>query len=344
MDAILDTFARWRRAERDIAVATIVHVQGSALRLAGARMGLTAEGEVVGSVSGGCIDSDALARMEALLQGQRSRGLLWYGPGDDLLIPSLACGGAVDILVERWTPFHDIWLAEVQARRAVGFAAQLDTPEPLHLLRLEDGAIRGGLGDPELAAAVIETFQAVWPGPHAETQNYPQGKVYVEVTAPLPTLLVFGAMDIGLKLAELGHTLDYQVIVADPRAAFLTPERFPDVERRIGWPQKLFTPEQLDAGYAVAVLFHDEKFDTPALSLALRSRAFYIGLLGSRRTQAARQAALEHLGFTAMDLARIHGPLGLDLGGREPAEIALATMAEIVTVRRAGAKRPEGSL
>ncbi len=336
---ILETFTQWRAAGRDVAVATIVHVQGSALRLAGARMGLTAQGEVAGSVSGGCIDSDALAQMEALLQGQMPRGQLWYGPGDDPLVPALACGGAVDILVERWTPLHDVWLAEVRARRAVGFAAQLETAEPFHLLRLEDGVVQGALSAPDLTAAALETMNAVWPGPHAETHSYPQGKVYVEVTAPPPTLLIFGAMDIAQKLAELGRTLDYHVIVADPRAAFLTPERFPNVERRHGWPQDLFTPEQLDAGCAVAVLFHDEKFDVPALSLALRSRAFYIGLLGSRRTQAARRAALEEVGFTDAELARIHGPLGLDLGGREPAEIALATLAEIVVVRRGG-QRP----
>ncbi|HOT91914.1 MAG TPA: XdhC family protein [Anaerolineae bacterium] len=334
MDEVLATFARWREAGRNVAVATIVHVQGSALRLAGARMGMTDQGEVTGSVSGGCIDSDALAQMEALLQGQAPRAHLWYGPGDDPLVPALACGGAVDILVEQWTSLHDAWLAEVQARRVVGFAAQLDTDTPFHLLRLEDGAVQGALSTPDLTEAVLETMAAVWPGPHAETHSYLQGKVYVEVTAPPPTLLIFGALDIAQKLAELGRTLEYQVIVADPRAAFLTPERFPNVERRLGWPQDLFTPEQLDAGYAVAVLFHDEKFDVPALSLALRSRAFYIGLLGSRRTQAARQAALREAGFTDAELARIHGPIGLNLGGREPAEIALATMAEIVVVRR----------
>jgi len=334
MDEILETFARWRAAGREIAVATIVHVQGSALRLAGARMGLTNRGEVTGSVSGGCIDSDALAQMEALLQGALRRGQLWYGPSDDPLVPALACGGAVDILVERWTPLHDIWLAEVQAKRAVGFAAQLDTEEPLHLLRLEDGSTSGALSTPALTQAVLETMLAAWPGPHAATHTYPEGKVYVEVTAPPPTLLIFGAMDIAQKLAEIGRTLEYRVIVADPRAAFLTPERFPNVERRLGWPQELFTSEDLDAGHAVALLFHDEKFDIPALSIALRSRAFYIGLLGSRRTQAARRQALLEAGFTEVELARIHGPLGLNLGGREPAEIALAIMAEIVAVRR----------
>ncbi len=331
---ILETFAQWRQAGREVAVATIVHVQGSALRLAGARMGLTDQGEVTGSVSGGCIDSDALAQMEALLHGDLPRGQLWYGPGDDPLVPALSCGGAVDILVEQWTSLHDIWLAEVQARRAVGFAAQLDTAEPLHLLRLEDGSTQGGLSTPALTQAALETMTAVWPGPHAETHSYPQGKVYVEVTPPPPTLLIFGAMDIAQKLAELGRTLEYRVVAADPRTAFLTPERFPAVERRHGWPQDLFAPEDLDAGHAVAVLFHDEKLDIPALSLALRSRAFYIGLLGSRRTQAARHKALLNAGFTEAELARIHGPLGLDLGSREPAEIALATMAEIIVVRR----------
>lgn len=334
MDAILETFAQWRAMGREVAVATIVHVEGSALRLAGSRMGLNDQGEVTGSVSGGCIDSDTLAQMEALLRGELPRGQLWYGPSEDPLVPALACGGAVDILVEHWTPLHDLWLTEVRAKRAVGLAAQLDTPEPLHLLRLEDGRLEGALSTPELTMAVLATMAEAWPGPHAATHLYPQGKVYVEVTAPPPTLLIFGAMDIAQKLAEIGRTLDYRVIVSDPRAAFLTADRFPNVERRMGWPQDLFQPADLNAGYAVALLFHDEKFDVPALSIALRSRAFYIGLLGSRRTQAARRKALLQVGFTEAELDRIHGPLGLNLGGREPAEIALAIMAEIVAVRR----------
>jgi xanthine dehydrogenase accessory factor len=202
-----------------------------------------------------------------------------------------------------------------------------------HLLHRADGTTLGTLGDSDLDGQVLMEMATVWPGPHAQRRAYSQGEVFIEVIPPPPVLLVFGATDIGVALSKIGKASGFEVIVSDARRTFAQAERFPDAEMRFGWPQDSFTPQDLGPGCAVVVLFHDPKFDIPALSLALRSEAFYIGFLGSRKTQADRRAELLQEGFGESDLARIHGPVGLDIGGKTPALIALSIMAEVVTVQ-----------
>jgi xanthine dehydrogenase accessory factor len=144
----------------------------------------------------------------------------------------------------------------------------------------------------------------------------PQGEVFVEIVPPPLTLVICGATDIAVSLAALAHTLDFTVIVNDARRAFLRAERFPDADVRFGWPQETFSPEDFGRGCAVVVLFHDAKFDIPALTVALKSQAFYIGFLGSRTTQTARRTELLTAGFKESDLARIHGRWGWILAAK----------------------------
>lgn len=326
-----------------IAVTTITATRGASLRPAGTRMLLNSLGEVTGSVSSGCVDGDVVAEMEALLQGRYPAPLRTPSIGvsdEQAWSAGLSCGGELDLLIETWTPLHTAFVDEIEARRPVGFASRLDG-EPAHLLRRDDGSAAGSLGDADLDAAVLADLAAAWPGPLAEQRTYPQGRVFLEVVPPPPTLLIFGATDIAVPLAALARTLDFQVVVNDARRAFLRPERFVEgVDIRFGWPQEVFKAEDFGPGWAIVVLFHDAKFDIPALTLALQSRAFYIGFLGSKRTQADRRATLLNNGFSEADLARIYGPTGLDIGGKEPGMIALSILAEIVAVRH----RREGGM
>ena len=162
-----------------------------------------------------------------------------------------------------------------------------------------------------------------------------EGDVFLQVLAPPPTLVIVGAVHIAVPLVTLAQTLGFHVRVVDARRAFATRERFPTVDELVvAWPQDALKAESLGPQHYVVILSHDPKFDLPALQIALRSQAAYVGLIGSRSTQARRKAALREAGFAEAELARIHGPVGLDLGGREPAEIALAILAEIVAVRR----------
>lgn len=343
MRDIIADVKRWQEAGKTaIALATIVETRGSSLRPAGTRMAITAEGDVAGSVSSGCVDGDVIAALETVLTGKANVLRPNFGISDEQAWGAgLACGGAIDVLAERWEPLHERLMAEVAARRPVAFVSRIDADQPpAHLLHTAEGATYGTLGDADLDGEVLMDIAAAWPGPYAQKHTYPQGTFFIEVIAPPPTLLIFGATDIAVALAALARVLDFTVIVSDARRAFLREERFPGAETRFGWPQDIFTPQDFGPAWAVVVLFHDAKFDVPALKLALRSDAFYIGFLGSRKTQADRRASLVEAGFTAQDLARIYGPVGLDIGGKEPAMIALSILAEIVAVRH----RREGGM
>lgn len=333
MREIIADIKRWQAAgQTEIALATIVETKGSSLRPPGTRMAITADGDVAGSVSSGCVDGDVIAEMEAVLGGTAQFRHPEYGISDEEAWGvGLSCGGAIDVVVERWDALHGVLLAEIEARRPVGFASRVD--RPVHMVHKADGETLGTLGDSELDGQVLMDMATAWPGPYARKHTYDQRQVFVEIIPPPPTLLVLGATDIALPLAEMGLIMGYEVIVSDARRTFLTEERFPDVTRRFGWPQDVFKASDFGPGWAVVVLFHDPKFDIPALTLALQSEAFYIGFLGSRKTQADRKADLLDAGFKEEDLARIYGPVGLDIGGKSSASIALSIMSEIVAVR-----------
>ncbi len=341
MKELLSDLKQWRaEGITNIAVATIVETRGSSLRPAGTRMLLNAQGDVAGSVSSGCVDGDAIAEMEFILSGEAEIRRPFFGVSDELAWSAgLSCGGAIDVLVEPYDPLYDVLIEEIEAKHPVGFATRTDAP--VHLLRKADGSVLGSLGDLALDATVLSDMLEAWPGPHAQKYSYEQGEVFVEVFPQPPTLLIFGATDIAVPLAQMGQIAGYEVIVSDARRAFLREERFPGVETRFGWPQEVFTSQDFGPGWAIVVLFHDPKFDIPALTLALNSEVTYIGFLGSKKTQADRRAELLAAGFTEDALARIHGPVGLNIGGRDPALIALSILAEAVAVRH---RRPGGMM
>jgi xanthine dehydrogenase accessory factor len=160
-------------------------------------------------------------------------------------------------------------------------------------------------------------------------EDTPQGKVFLTVHVPSPQLVITGAVHISQTLAPLGHLLGYAVTIVDPRTAFATPERFPEVRVVAEWPDVALPPLNVDHYTAFVALTHDPKIDDPALLHALSRDCFYIGALGSRKTHAKRVARLKEKGMTDADIARIHAPIGLDIGAVSPAEIAVSIMAEI---------------
>ncbi len=341
MKSIIPDIKRWQQAgKHDIAIATILETQGSSLRPPGTRMAITTTGDVAGSVSSGCVDGDVIAEMEALFESGGPIRRPSYGISDERAWEAgLSCGGSIDLLVERWSELYDHLMTEIERQNAVGFASRTDRPE--HLLHRADGETIGTLGNADLDGQVLMDIAEMWPGPYAKKHSYTQGEVLIEVIPPPPVLLIFGATDIAIPLTTIAGATGFNVIVSDARRAFLTEERFPDVELKFGWPQDVFQSDDLGLSWAVVVLFHDPKFDVPALTLALQSEAFYIGFLGSRKTQSDRRQELLDAGFKESDLNRIHGPVGLDIGGKEPELIALSIMAEIVAVRH---RRPGGMM
>jgi xanthine dehydrogenase accessory factor len=174
-------------------------------------------------------------------------------------------------------------------------------------------------------------------------EETPQGRVFLTVHVPSPQLVITGAVHISQTLAPLGQMLGYDVTIIDPRTAFASIERFPDVKVIAEWPDVALPPLNVDRYTAFVALTHDPKIDDPALQHALARDCFYIGALGSRKTHARRVERLRAAGISDRDIARIHGPIGLPIGAVTPAEIAVATMAEITATLRLKAEQAEAA-
>ncbi len=327
MREILDDLNRWLAAGERIALATVVWAEGPSPRPPGSRLAVTGSGQMAGSVSGGCVEGAVFEEAQSVLSGGPPKRLR-YGVVDETgWEVGLACGGTIEVYVEPLVEVHRHLLAALEAEETVVLVTRLDDSGGGHLLAWPDGHLEG---DTTLAPEV----ESVFPEPLAERRSRTEGDLFVQVFAPPPTIVIVGAVHVAMPLVVLAQTLGFRVRVVDARRAFATRARFPTVDELIvAWPQETLRAEELGPQHYVVILSHDPKFDLPALQSALRSRAAYVGLIGSRTTQAKRKAALREEGFGEAELARIHGSVGLDLGGREPAEIALAILAEIIAVR-----------
>ena len=345
MRDILPDYDRLAASGRPIGRAVVTSVWGSAPRPEGASMLATANGEMAGSVSGGCIEAATVVEIGEAI-GRGTPKLVTFGVSDERACEiGLACGGTITVFVE--SSVRPEILAAARGPGGEVVATVVDGPGVGSAVRvLEDGRVEAGRGATVPMAAVRDAALAALrrETSHITTLESPAGpaSVFLEVFPRQPRLVIFGGVHIAAALVPLARALGYRAIVADGRSAFLTRERFPDADELIhAWPEGAFARIGLDASCFVCVLSHDPKFDQPALELALRSPARYIGAIGSRKTQAARRERLMTAGFTADQIARVHGPIGLDLGGRQPAETALAILAEMTAVRYGGgAARP----
>jgi xanthine dehydrogenase accessory factor len=334
MRDILGDLALWQASGETIALATVVQAEGSSPRPPGAQMATAASGLIAGSISGGCLESAIVEEAQSVLAGGPPKRLRYGAVGEDSLQIGLACGGSIEVYVEQLAALHHTLIEALADEETMVLATDLTTGA--HLLAWPDGR---QLGDRSLAG-VVEEKPAT---PLAELRQGPQGDVFLQVFLPRPTLVVVGATEAGRSLVTLSHILGFRTRVIDARAAFATAERFPEAdELTVAWPQKALQRDALGRQHYVAILSHDPKFDLPALRVALRSEAAYVGLLGSHVAQARRHEALRQEGFSEQQISRIHGPVGLDLGGQSPAEIALAVIAEVVAVRNGRAGRIPG--
>jgi xanthine dehydrogenase accessory factor len=300
----------------------------------------TAEGTLAGSVSGGCVEGATATEIGEAI-GRGTPKLVTFGVSDERAWEvGLACGGTIKVFVEpRVRPEV---LAAARGPGGEVVATVIEGPGTGATLRVfEDGRVEGP-GEtvpvgPIRDAALAALHREMSTTTTVETSRGP-ATVFLEAFPRRPRLVIFGGVHIAVALVPLARALGYHTIVADGRAAFLTPARFPDADQRIlAWPEEAFGQIGLDAACYVCILSHDPKFDEPALRLALRSPARYVGAIGSRKTQATRRDRLRGEGFSEADIARVHGPIGLDLGGRQPAETALAILAEMTAVRYGGA-------
>ncbi|WP_406456470.1 XdhC family protein [Streptomyces sp. NBC_00876] len=356
---IAEELDRWAGQGREFAVATVVAVGGSAPRQPGAALAVDRDGTAIGSVSGGCVEGAVYELcQQALDDGDTVRERFGYSDEDAFAV-GLTCGGVIDILVtpvRADDPARAVFAAAFAAAargEAAAVARITDGPAELlgrPLLVHPDGSFEGGLGGhPELdRTAAGETRAMLDAGRTGTLTIGADGSrcgqpltLLVESSVPPPRMIVFGAIDFASALVRAGKFLGYHVTVCDARPVFATRARFPEADELVvDWPHRYLAGTGVDARTVLCVLTHDAKFDVPLLEAALKLPVAYVGAMGSRRTHLERNDRLREAGVTELELARLHSPIGLDLGARTPEETALSIAAEIVAARRGGSGVP----
>ncbi|MFF5432143.1 XdhC family protein [Streptomyces griseofuscus] len=362
MRDIAQGLSSWSASGKRFAVATVVRTWKSAPRQAGSSLAVAEDGEVIGSVSGGCVEGAVYELASEVLESGQA-ALVTYGVSDDdALAVGLTCGGIIEILVRpagagRFPGLPGV-LEAMDAGRPVAVVSPLPdegggaepdpTAAPAGQMIVTPSGAQGTLGDPRLDAAVVERAQGllaqgstgVMRVGRAGEERRDDVAVFVESFAPPPRMLVFGAIDFASAVARIGKFLGYHVTLCDARPVFATRRRFPDADELVvDWPHRYLESTEVDGNTVICVLTHDPKFDVPLLQRALRTPARYIGAMGSRRTHEDRLRRLREEGMTEAELSRLSAPIGLDLGARTPEETAVAIMAEVIALRWGGTGR-----
>jgi xanthine dehydrogenase accessory factor len=327
---LLSELERWRANGDRLALARVVATRRSAPRPVGAKLLVSERGELAGSVSGGCVESEVVESAREVLAGGAPR-LLTYGISDDLALSvGLPCGGEIDVWVDEPDPALLEELAQISRNEE----------RAVVLTDLEDGSQR--LVRPGEETRTDELIRAG----HSRLVELEGRRVFADVFGPPPRLLVYGAVDTADALCAAAKGIGWHTVVADARGRFATRERLPSADEvLVAWPEDALAQVQPDHATAIVVLTHDDKFDVPMLLGALASEAFYVGALGSRRNQERRRERLLEAGADETALERIAGPAGLDVGAQTPAETAVSILAEIMAVRagREGGRLKEAS-
>ncbi|MGR3322741.1 MAG: XdhC family protein [Pseudooceanicola sp.] len=318
-DDIPDRALDWHRAGKGAALATVVETWGSAPRRTGAMLAVSGEGELAGSVSGGCVEGAVVTEALETLETGESRLLEFGVSDDDAFAVGLACGGTIRVLVQPVggaTGLPEADLAALCEARAAREPAALVTD-------LEDWSVRrAGTAD------FPDRFRADRSGVEAD------GRTFVAVQNPPLRMIVVGAVHIAQALLPMARIAGFDPVLIDPRPAFAAEHRFPGETIHEEYPDEALGRIGLDARTALVLLTHDPKIDDAALEVALGAGCFYIGALGSTRTHAKRVARLEAAGHSGEAIALIHAPIGLDIGAATPAEIAVSALAQVVAVLR----------
>ncbi len=308
----------WHRAGTGAALATVIETWGSAPRRIGSQLAISGDGQIQGSVSGGCVEGAVIVdAMEAITEGD-ARELEFGVSDDDAFAVGLACGGTIRVLVE---PVGSVITEELlselctarAAREAVAVVTDLATGQR-HLTR----------------TGHAERFAA-------DRSGFLDGeRTFITIHNPPLRCLVVGAVHIAQALAPMLRATGFDATIVDPRETFASAARFPGMSLSHDWPAEAAETMGLDARTAIILLTHDPKLDDPVLELALAQGTLYLGALGSKRTHAKRTERLRAKGFTDAQIAQIKGPIGLDIGASNPAEIAVSIMGELIQTLRKG--------
>lgn len=342
MMELANAVKRWREAGKRMVLATVVRTWGSSPRDVGSMMAVNEDGEIAGSVSGGCVEGSVLSaayEMFACSEEEGSSELMTFSTADDKAWEvGLPCGGDIEVFVQPYVDdVHDVMFNLISEGVPFKSVVFLDDEEPysgVQAVVAEDGRKGAAWMQDFILDEALEVFENQKGSFRGGVFDVMGGKVFACEYGPRYTIVCVGAVHIAACLAALAKTLDYDVVIVDPRLAFLKDSRFPEASALVNaWPQKAFAEIGLNSRYAICALTHDEKIDVPAIEKSLESDAFYIGCLGHAETLADRRRALLDAGIEECQLSRVYGPIGSYIGGRAPSEIALSILAQIQAVR-----------
>ena len=311
MKDLYESLVEWNNLQKQAALATVLQTWGSSPRQAGAHMAVEESGEFIGSVSGGCVESAVVHEaLEVIATGQSRR--IKFGVSDDTAWEvGLACGGEIEVFISpiSWDEINPI-LTIINAGEPCTYVIKLD----------QAGTLTTLLND-----KLPNEF------PFLDHESDPE-RIFLHIP-PDPEIVIIGGVNISQKIVPMAKLLGFKTTIIDPRKAFADPQRFPQADQVFhSWPEEGLKRVRITTNTAIVVLSHDDKIDIPALAIALDSPAFYIGALGSNKTQNRRKNSLLEHGISSENLKRIHGPIGLDIGARDPTQIALSILAEITAV------------
>ena len=309
----------WRQQGQAVAIATVTKTWGSSPCPPSSRLAVNEDGSFIGSVSAGCIEGQVIAIAKEVMRDGVPKSLTFGVADETVWSVGLACGGEISILV---TPFGDMEIASTlidaaTSRKTALLATNMETGA--QAVRCKSKSF----GKAELFPHLTET-----PAPGGDA------KIFVERFLPRRRMLVIGAVHIAQDLARIAKLAGFEVVVIDPRSAFATEDRFPGISLCVDWPDKALEKLELDPQTCVVTLTHDPKIDDVALIGAVRSPAFYIAALGSKRTQSERVRRLTDKGLQPEEIDRIRGPAGLNIGSLTPSEIAISIIAEAISIVR----------
>ena len=308
----------WAEAGRGAVLATVVETWGSAPRRVGAQLVIAGDGEMHGSVSGGCVEGAVVLEAQDALEKAQARVLEYGVSDDDAFAVGLACGGTIRVLLE---PVGEVLPVHVLKELVDARANRIPVAYEVSLSDSSRRVVREG--HEERFAMDRSGFE-------------PGEDLFVAIHNPPLRLIVVGAVHIAQALVPMARIAGYDPFIVDPREAFGSAARFPGEKLVADWPDDALAEIGVDGRTAVVLLTHDPKLDDPALEIALKSTCFYIGALGSTRTHAKRVSRMTEAGFSDAEIERIHGPIGLDIGSSGPPEIAVSILAEMTRVLRKG--------
>lgn len=327
MQQELDTHRRWSQEGKSVGVATVVSVKGSAPRGVGAKLLVSSDGEMEGSVSGGCVENDVREHALSVLSSGEPR-LVSYGIADEEAFEvGLTCGGTIEVYIAPFEP----------TRQPDGLGAALTVVEGTDMgakavIDRSSGLIAGG--GAWMSREVMEDAEKLMDREESLALTYGDRRILIDVIPLAPVMLIFGAGHIAQPLSVMAGGLGFKVIVADARATFATPERFPDVDELIiGWPEAVLDRVPLDSRTYIVLLSHDARFESPVFKAVRNKPIKYLGAMGSRRTHAARVERLRSHGWSDEEIDSIHGPVGIDIKAKTPEETAVSILAEVIQVR-----------